>query len=311
MLLDSSFAELEAAEIGLRNSAAVIEDGQPRLAAYYRGIGMCRDSKCPDYDADDEEWSAVRSALDAWVAEGSSLALLARVNYDMSAAWRVRGPGTSNTVSESQWAAFHALMSSAAKRFDDLPPDTRRSPLYAELALGLTKTGHLDRAFALQVYEDTRAEYPWYLPIYFQRGALAARKWGGAEGEHAEFVATEIARAHSAELGAVLYARLHWSNQRWDMFKTGRVDWKRFAGAFEELIGLYPDQWNINNFGYFACSAADPERLYAQLKRIEGVILPAWHGAEIYTDCRDQLLRFKLGSGAFEQAKQRILAGDA
>jgi len=308
MLLEGRFAEIETAEKRIREQRELIADGQPRLAALYRGVAMCVDKKCPDADAPEADWIAVHERLEQWAETGSVLALLARVHFQRAYAWRARGPGFVDTVPSEQWPIFRQRVAAAQALFAELPAAAAQMPWYAELMLLLHRDGgNWSRTEALQAYEYARARDPWYLSLYFVRGSLSAPKWGGSIAEHAEFVEQEIARADSPDLAAVLYARLHWSNQSWMMFADKIASWPKFRDSFDRLVELHPDQWNINNYGQFACNAGDHVRLHEQLLRMEYVIVPAWHDLDLYIDCRDRLLQFKYGAIAVDQALASLL----
>ncbi|MCB1605583.1 MAG: hypothetical protein KDI71_01205 [Xanthomonadales bacterium] len=304
-LMAGRFTEIERTATRLHETRELLESGTSKLAGFYSGLAQPA-TECPQKGGEESQWDAMSDRIDEWAASGNPLALMAQLGFQRSLAWCARGTGPADSVSDENWAVFHQRTAAAVKLFEALPSAAGEQPWYADIALGLHRDGDLmSRSEALDLYERARARDPWFLALYFTRGTLAAPKWGGSIGEHAAWVEQEIARAETPDMAAVLYARLNWANESSKMFAEGGVDWPRFEESFERIIEFYPDQWNINSFGNFACHANDRERLYTQLQSMEVVLIQAWHNLDYYQRCRDYVLRNQYEKSILERARQR------
>jgi hypothetical protein len=84
-----------------------------------------------------------------------------------------------------------------------------------------------------------------------------------------------------------MYARLYWTVSQREyqnaIFVQSLATWKDMRDGFEDLLLRYPDAWNMNNYGYFACVAKDKEKLKELLSKIGTTIFAeAWPVAKGY-----------------------------
>ena len=55
--------------------------------------------------------------------------------------------------------------------------------------------------------------------------------------------------------------------------------------GINDVLKLYPDQWNINNFAFFACMAQDRPMTKALIDKIQTPIKAAWQYEDsVYPD---------------------------
>lgn len=86
-----------------------------------------------------------------------------------------------------------------------------------------------------------------------------------------------------------MYARMHWvasgASRRSDYFRSDLVNWEKMKVAMDDVLRLYPDQWNINNFARFACEAKDKKKARELLRMIEKPSIVAWRSPRAHRDC--------------------------
>lgn len=164
------------------------------------------------YDADfrKERWRAdalsafdssdprLTAPLDAWVAAypRSSTALLARGTHRRAVAWRHRGGGYINTVSEAQQRGFASLMAEARRDVEaGAALDAHNVQAWVLLSTVAREQG--DGGVAASALARARLECPQCLAPYEVQMRFLAPRWGGS---HAAMDA--LAQEARAQLGA-------------------------------------------------------------------------------------------------------------
>ena len=87
-----------------------------------------------------------------------------------------------------------------------------------------------------------------------------------------------------------------------------RANWVRFNASMKRLTTVYPDQWNVNHYAWYACFVGDLDPVREQLPNMEVVIQPVWLALKNYEDCRDFLIKQEVGVEILQLAKQRLSA---
>jgi hypothetical protein len=102
--------------------------------------------------------------------------------------------------------------------------------------------------------------FPEYYEIYFSAAEYFTPTWSG----HKRFIedfANSTSRYVGEELKDGLYTRIYWyiSQKEYGsrIFQDSEVDWNKMSRGMDEILKHYPDQWNIQNFAFFACAARD------------------------------------------------------
>lgn len=288
LLMKGSPDDLERAADDARKASATIPDGQPKLAAFYGGVAGCVFQLCA-HRLTDEDWKARRQKIEEWRNRRSD-SVTAEVSMAMNTlqyGWYVRGTGGAHNISEERWKLFNERVETARQELEKLGAVAKRDPGWfdAMLLVALSQGWPRERFDAL--YETAARQHPSYIPIHFIGVAYHSERWHGSQQQMQEFI--ERATAHSrAQLGEMVYARLHWAMANARMFQGGQADWPRMKRGFERLIKDYPDPWNLNNYARFACLANDWPTVSQQLAAIgDNVIINAWfRRLEFYTHCQ-------------------------
>ncbi len=57
--------------------------------------------------------------------------------------------------------------------------------------------------------------------------------------------------------------------------------------GIDDVISVYPDQWNINNFALFSCLAKDKEMTGKLINMIQGEpIIKVWRDPKFFDYCK-------------------------
>lgn len=89
-----------------------------------------------------------------------------------------------------------------------------------------------------------------------------------------------------------MYARIYWYAAQTiygnDLFVGSDVRWENMRVGIWDVLDRYPDQWNIQNFAFFACLTQDATTLADLMAMIDGPpIMRVWKNDEVLLYCRD------------------------
>jgi hypothetical protein len=290
LLMSRAYDKLDQAADLARAKDLATSDGQPLLAAIYAGVAGCN---CGNL-LTDELWQVRKQRLDEWLKRkpGSPTARLARASYPVKYAWMARGGGFSNTVSNEGWRLFRERTEEGRKALEALDAKTRDDPGWYDVMLdvGLAQGWPAEKFDGL--FREGVARFPYYVPLYFTRANFHAPRWYGSM-EALKRVADDAAERTRPRWGEMLYARVNWLFWDVQMFRNGQASWPRMKAGFERMVQEYPDAWNLNNFGKFACIAGDLRLLAELLPKIgEKPVIEAWEGEiQNYQRCRAAALK--------------------
>jgi len=290
MLLEDKFADLEAYEMRTRDLSLTMSDGQQLHAAFYQAV-TCGCAGVEDIDKERAHVAAWRTAY-----PDSPSAQIAEAGLYMQAAWFARGQEYAYKVKESAWPIFRSNVSDAARVLDAMGKSAREQPDWYALRLTVMRLQDADKAQYSDLLDEALARFPLYLPIYFEGVQYYQGKWHGSDAEYRDFIDRAVSLTRD-RWGDTMYARLEWVTWDNQMFRSGQADWRRMKAAFERLISDYPDGWNVNAFGNFACIALDPQTTLQVLSKIEGAVAPSIWGLDFYTKCKSWAIR-KAGGDA-------------
>jgi len=277
MLVQGQYDELERWARKSEDLGERISDGQSLHAALMAGLRMglpC--SKAMDLDRMMAA-EGYRSRLAEWAARypASRTAQLASALAPLSSAWAVRGTGYASSVNDGAWPIFEENLAKARKALESVPDGVRADPAWYAAMLEILKLQSAPEAEYEAVLDKGAASYPDYEMIWFEAGSYYAPKWGG-DAAKVRALAERAANATRARLGETMYARVQWSSADAAMFRSGQADWARMKEGFERMMRDYPDNWNANNFGRFACRAHDSDGLRKAFAHIDKPIPGVW-----------------------------------
>lgn len=296
LLLQGKYAELEAIEKRTRDLTVVMSDGQPLRAAFFSGLGCACSGGKNDLELR-EKVRKTRTLIRAWRMgyPDSVAAVIADAALHRDHAWAVRGMDWARNVPDEAWRLFRREVQEAARKLDAMPESARDEPGWYGTRLLVARDERMPPEKFVPLLEKAIERHPRYLPIYFAGASFLAPRWGGSLDDLKRFV--ERAVRATPWMGDTMYARIHWSEQNPEMFTSGQASWPRMKKSFERLIADYPDPWNLNNFGNFACKVGDLQTTAHMLKRIEGnVILAGWDQNMVwYAQCKSWAERMTTG----------------
>lgn len=287
LLVRGEFETLESLAKTIRSDKTRFKDGRWKLTAFYEGTHpILRNSP-------NSTWNMHETLIKKWLDENQEISptpYVALASFYMARAWKQRGTGYANTVSDAGWKAWYQNLNLAESTLNDSAAISKTCPhwynVMQEIALG---EGWNEERYEKLFKEAVSKELTYYF-YYFSKANFYQSRWYGDKRKLKKFV-DEAVEATYEEEGYTLYARIYWSAAREFgkyMFHPGNVDWSKMKAGFEFINNTYPDSiWNQNAYARFACRAGDKEATAKAMKIISNdVNLGAWGSRKEYEDCK-------------------------
>ncbi|QBC42131.1 DUF4034 domain-containing protein [Iodobacter fluviatilis] len=286
LLNNKQFDEIDQAAAKAKKNNEMTTEGLPLLAAIYAGTAGCITDKCSN-NPSKNYWQKKKKVLLEWQLKKpeSGTAKIANALYYLEYGWSIRGTGFSNSVSKERWALFSENTNKAKSELIKISPKYSNDPgWYATMLLIALAQGREAVEFN-KLYDEATKKFPLYIPLYFTAASYHSEFWHGSKKEFREFVEQAVKQTQ-ATLGPSLYARLNWLFYSPKMFSNGQIEWPLMRKGLERIVHDYPDMWNFNNFGKFACIAKDAKILPVIMNKIDkSSIISAWGSQEYYDYC--------------------------
>lgn len=205
LLLDSKdYDQLAGLADKLRTSKDRYADGRWKLEDIYNGL-------VPKRMAPDEEWEKRLTALGRWsVSRPDSItARVAWANAIVQYAWKARGTGLADKVTEEGWQLFFKRLAEAAKVLKEAKALKEKCPFYWEVVLWADLGLQANKSrFNLDFDEAIKFE-PDFVHFYTSRATYLLPRWYGSENEwHSDLI--NAADKIGGENGDLLYAQVLW-----------------------------------------------------------------------------------------------------
>ena len=256
MVNNEQFDQLEKLMTEYRSQKTEFYQGPiPLRVAYDELDGLNRNST-------DDIWQAYLAKLEKWKAaypeSPTPLVVLGKVYT--SWAWKARGSGYANTVTDEGWRLMRERLAKAreyletADKLSVRDAEIYRALLQVAVGQGWSKD-EMDAAFKKGIALD-----PNYVRLYEAKAYFLLPRWHGDPGEWEAF-AKEAADSRGGDEGDILYMHIARS-QAWTegtrFFQNTDIDYNRMKRGFETLLNRQPgDLFEENSFCYFACIAGD------------------------------------------------------
>jgi hypothetical protein len=180
------FETLDQMAAAARSTKARLPGGFWTLHILYGALTL---PSAGTYDASENEWTKHLERLQRWVAQhpDSITARVALGAAQLQYAWRARGGGYADSVTEDGWRLFHERAEVAAKTLMDASSLQAKCPEWY-LAMQLTARA-LGQSKEMQtaIFEKAVAFEPDYHYFYRAQAEMLMPKWEGEDGEMAAF----------------------------------------------------------------------------------------------------------------------------
>jgi hypothetical protein len=237
-------------------------------------------------------YRAIDEKMKRWTTlqPNSPAAHLAYAQSLNAQAWDIRGGGYAYRVKPESWAPFHALIEQARLYLEQNKAVAAVDPHWHEMMLEIARIQSWDDKRFGAAFDAAVAREPLFYQTYFAAVDYLLPKWRGNV-EDVELFAQFAAGKTAATEGTGMYARIYWyaSQSQFgdDIFQDSLAKWPQMKAGFDDVVARYPDDWNYNNYGKFACLAGDLNKTHELLAKIGNRVLDdAWGKAGLIDKCR-------------------------
>ncbi|HXI70556.1 MAG TPA: DUF4034 domain-containing protein [Verrucomicrobiae bacterium] len=260
------FSKLDDLANNYRTSKACSVSGVWKLESVYTGI-------IPDEANSDDTWKQTLAMLHDWIqAKPDSItARVALADTLVSYAWKARGSGYANTVTETGWKFLGERLTEAVIVLKDAEHLQEKCPLTWYVMMSAALGLGVDKARYETLFQKAIASEPDFTGYYFAKAYYLSPRWHGNPGDMAAFL-QKAADQIGGEDGDLFYARVAWYVQclTGDVFDDPTLSWARVDRGFEVMEKRFPDSaYAQNGRAYMAVMGSDkmnaPRRLVGAL----------------------------------------------
>lgn len=289
---EEKFQQLEVEAYQYLSTQARTSSGLWKLTLLYSGS----ETTFSKQQKDRKFWDAAERRASKWISTrpASAMAHLVYATMLLNRGWSIRGVGYSESVRPEDWAPFRMHLDKARTHLEKHKAIASGDPFWYELMLDIATWQQWAEADFARLLDEALDRHPYFYQIYFAAIDYYVPKWGGNPKSIESFARASLARTKSVE-GFGMYARIYWyaSQTEYDdtLFSDSLVDWNTMKLGIDDVLKRYPDQWNLNNFAWFACLARDRPKTAELIGRLKGPLMTeVWVDAASFQDCRDWAL---------------------
>ncbi|HEY2915247.1 MAG TPA: DUF4034 domain-containing protein [Candidatus Angelobacter sp.] len=237
------------------------------------------------FDSSEGDWIGHLARLQAWVKQRPN-SISARVGLaaaQLQYAWRARGGGYADQVTDDGWKLFQQRAEMAAKTLMDASSLPAKCPeWFLTMQLTARALGESKEA-QTAIFAKAVAFEPDYQYFYRTQAEMLMPKWEGEEGEMAEFAAKAADRIGGKKGDMIYYQIATFLNCGCDNDRgLNGLAWARIKRGYMDVEEQYGESIaNLNAMAYMAGIGGDPAYADETFKRIgEGWDHTLWHRKE-------------------------------
>lgn len=265
----SNFEWLDKEAARLRVSKDRLPGGFWKLRAFFRTL----EEPVVQSEATDADWEAHIAKLEQWAkAKPTSITpQVLLVDSWENFAWKARGTGFSNTVTDEGWKRFRTRTEKAEQLLTASSRLSEKCPEWYLAGLTLARSQGWERAEMEQMFAEGTALEPTYYYLHQAKAGYLLPRWYGEEGEWERF-AEEAANKIGGEQGDVVFFTIYSNMMSYhglDFMNTHQREAKRLMSGFRAIEKLYgPAPLRLNEAALISFFAGDPQTSAELMKRI-------------------------------------------
>ncbi len=285
LVKQKNIAGLEQLSNRFRREKTRTGSGVWKLTVFYSAFSLL----VPKTADDVEGWQGLHQFLDKWEKEfpDSPTPHIVRSILYVERAWKIRGSGLARQVKKENWKPFREKIREARNLLLEKKDILQEDPHWWVVMGIVARAEAWPEEKFMKILQKGMKKYPGYYQMYFSAVNYLSPLWYGNSEKIESFARFATENTRDKE-GNALYARIYWyaSDAAFQgrLFGNSKVDWETMRLGIDDVLRTYPDQWNINNFAFFACAAKDKQKTRELIERIDKPLKEAWRGN--YRRCR-------------------------
>ena len=265
--------------------------GTWKLTMVYVGIDQAIRSETQGRDRA-PAFQAVMEKMQRWtkLQPNSPAAHLGYAHAHQSYAWAIRGGGYASKVRPEAWVPFHAEVEETRLYLEKTKAIAAVDPHWYEMMLNVARLQSWDAKRFGTTFDAAVKREPLFYQHYFVAVDYFLPKWQGNV-KDVELFAQFAAKKTAATDGTGMYARIYWYASQSDfgdaIFQDSLANWPKMKAGFDDVLARYPDDWNYNTYGKFACLAKDKKSTREFFIKIgDQPMYEAWTSPAMIDACR-------------------------
>jgi hypothetical protein len=276
------YDKLDSLAAKFRSSGECFADGSCKLGFVYCGVSLA--TNIPDV-----KWEFRLIDLSDWVATkpDSITARVALAGALIDYAWKARGTGGADSVSEEGWRLFEERLHEAQTVLSQALELNSSCPVYWSFQLNVARSLSYDKKLFKVMFNQATNACPGHLTHQFQRAVFLLPRWGGEAGEW-EHELRASADQLGGDAGDMLYAQVVWRVHECvgmnNIFDENQLSWPRVDRGFAVIEKKYPESVAARNErAHLAVLAHDKASARKYFDETGGKIdLSAWPSPDHY-----------------------------
>lgn len=245
LLKSGDYDALDALAAKYRASKECYANGIWKLFYVYVGLG-------PGGNDSEATWKDRQGQVRDWIAAktDSVTARVTMAHVLADYAWKARGGGWADSVTDEGWRLFGDRLQQAAQQLHEAARLKEKCPVYWSTAQHVALGIQMDRPQYDAVFRQAIAQFPDYVGIYNHRAEYLLPRWYGEDGDLERDLEKSADRI-GGEAGDILYARVVWYLHRCvsssNVFKENNLSWERTERGFDAILKKFPDSLAAKN----------------------------------------------------------------
>jgi tetratricopeptide (TPR) repeat protein len=234
LLKQNDFAGLDSYALKLRQSPGLSASGKLPIEYFL---------DCTNLETYQSEsaWKKRLDTISKWMKErpNSETAKIAYAELLVSYAWKARGSGWADSVTEEGWRLMQERLAQAETILGQVK---QRTPDWYSLSQRVALGQGWDRNRYENLVNECQTRFPKYEGVIFRKAYWLQPKWYGRAGEAVKYVDAE-ANKFPGLAGDVLYAQIAWSLDFSfeNVITDAHLNWERTKRGLREIIRQHPE----------------------------------------------------------------------
>jgi len=261
-----NFAQLEEIASAARTQKSRFTGGAWKLHTFYAVL-----ENPGSRTAADEQWNAHIARLQRWIDSkpDSITPRVALAETYIQFAWKARGNGSADTVTDDGWKLFGERIQRAQDTLDLAKPLAAHDPEWFRAMQVVALAQNWDQKRVAKLVEDAFTAEPGFYYFYTEQANYLLPKWDGAPGDSERFAKNVADRVGGPEGDAIYFQVAVSLNCCRSHPQAPDISWDRVKQGFAALEQLYGStNYQRNAMAFLAVQQGDQnfaQQLFARI----------------------------------------------